>query len=50
MPNLGRKWVVRDRYGHEIYMTEERWRHIPEYHPELEGYLDDVLNTLKTGR
>jgi len=31
-------------------MTEERWGHILEYHPELEGYLDDVLNTLKTGR
>ena len=50
MPNPGGRWVARDRNGHEIYMTEERWRHILEYHPELEGYLDNVLNTLKTGR
>jgi len=48
--NPGKKWVVRDRYGNEIYLTEERWKHILEYHPELEGHLDDVLETLKTGR
>ncbi|MFQ6100720.1 MAG: hypothetical protein ACE5OS_05745 [Anaerolineae bacterium] len=44
------KWTVQDRYGNEIYLTEERWNHILEYHPELEGHLDNVLNILKKGR
>ncbi len=50
MSSPGKKWVVQDKYGHEIYITEERWAHILEYHPELEGHLDDLLNTLRTGR
>ena len=24
----GRRWAVRDRYGNEIYITNERWEHI----------------------
>ena len=47
---MTKKWVVQDRYGNEIYLTRERWNHILEYHPELEGLVDDVLNTLKMGR
>ncbi len=50
MPNPGKKWVIRDRYGHEIYMTEERWGHALRFHSELEDHLDDVLDTLRTGR
>jgi len=45
-----RKWMVQDRRGREIYLTEERWKHIVEWHDELDGRLDDVLNTLKQGR
>lgn len=30
-------WHVRDRYGHEIYLTQERWNHIINSHPELDG-------------
>jgi hypothetical protein len=41
---------VHDRHGNEIYLTEERWRHALRFHPELNGHLDDVLNTLKYGR
>ena len=26
---------MRDQLGHEIYLTEERWRHICEEHPEM---------------
>ena len=44
------RWTVRDRYGNEIYMTEERWRHIVSKHEELAGHLDDVLRTIKKGR
>ncbi|MEA3345271.1 MAG: hypothetical protein U9Q78_03365 [Chloroflexota bacterium] len=50
MVNHGRKWVVRDRYDNEIYMTQERWRHALRFHPELIGHLEDVLDTLRTGR
>lgn len=44
------RWVVQDRYGNEIYMTQERWQHIISKHRELVGHLDDLLNTLKQGR
>jgi hypothetical protein len=44
------KWTVRDRWGHEIYLTEERWRHIVERHDELMGMLDEVLEALRQGR
>jgi uncharacterized protein YuzE len=27
--------TARDRLAHEIYLTEERWRHISEEHPEM---------------
>jgi len=47
---VAEKWTVRDRRDNEIYLTRERWKHILEYHPELAGHLDDVLNTLRTGR
>ncbi|MCB9079269.1 MAG: hypothetical protein H6631_16840 [Anaerolineaceae bacterium] len=43
-------WTVQDRYGHEIYLTEERWHHILEKHDELEGRLDDLLDTLRYGQ
>lgn len=45
-----RKWLTRDRDGHEIYLTEERWQHIVERHPELQHHLDDVLNAVQRGR
>lgn len=36
------KWTVRDRYGNEIYLTQERWEYILCYHSELERLLDDL--------
>lgn len=44
-----KKWTVQDRYGNEIYLTEERWHHILEARPELESLLDDFLETIRTG-
>lgn len=44
------KWTVQDRYGHSIYLTEERWRHILESRPELEAYFELFLETLRAGR
>lgn len=39
-----------DRLGHSIYLTDERWRHICEEHPEMESYREKVLETLRRGR
>jgi len=44
------KWTVRDRLENEIYLTEERWRHILESRPEMEPFLDEFLETIRTGR
>jgi len=30
-------WVVKDRWGNEIVLTDERWQHITEGHWELTG-------------
>jgi hypothetical protein len=40
---------VRDRYGNQIELTDERWRHIVTYHPELEDRRDEVLETIRKG-
>ncbi|MCP4397901.1 MAG: hypothetical protein GY801_11475 [bacterium] len=44
------RWIVRDRDGREIYLTEERWEHIVQRHGELQNHLDDVLNAVRRGR
>ena len=41
--------MVRDRYGNQIELTDERWQHIVTYHPELENCKDEVLETIHTG-
>ncbi len=43
-------WRVRDRYGHEIYLTQERWNHIIDSHPDLDGHREAVLDTVRKGR
>jgi hypothetical protein len=49
---IGRRWTIRDRYGNEIYLTEERWNHIVEdsNHPELEAYEDYIQDVIQLGR
>jgi len=46
------KWTVQDRYGHLIYLTNERWEHIisPANHPEMEGYCDHLKEVIRTGK
>ncbi|MFN8455963.1 MAG: hypothetical protein U0401_15070 [Anaerolineae bacterium] len=44
------KWSVRDRDGHEIYLTKEQWEHIVSGHSELRHHLDEILNTVRRGR
>lgn len=47
----GRRWVVRDRYGNDIYMTHERWQHIvePVNHPEMSAYEEPLKETIQSG-
>jgi uncharacterized protein YuzE len=39
----GRRWSVRDRYGNDIYLTDERWEHITE---PMNQHYDEVSDTL----
>lgn len=41
---------VTDRWGNRITLTDERWQHIIEWHPELDGFKEEVLNTIRMGR
>ena len=44
------RWTVQVRYGHEVYLTDERWQHIISRHKALTAHLDDVLATIRLGR
>jgi len=48
----GKRWTVQDRFGDEIYLTNERWEHIiaPENHPEMTGYEEQLQDTIKSGQ
>jgi hypothetical protein len=41
---------VTDRWGNRITLTDERWQHIIEWHPELEDFQEEVLETIRKGR
>jgi hypothetical protein len=41
---------VKDRLGHVIYLTDERWYHICDEHPEMQGYKRQVPETVRRGR
>jgi hypothetical protein len=47
---MAARWTVHDRYGNELYLTQERWDYILRYHHQLDGLLDEVLETLRKGR
>lgn len=44
------KWFARDKRGREIYLSAERWQHIVDRHPYMQGHRDDVLTTVKRGK
>ena len=46
------KWpiCIRDRNGHSIYITRERWEHALEHPGMKEDLLKAVLSTLRSGR
>jgi len=44
------KWTIQDKYGNTIYLTEERWKHILESRLDMEPFLEQFLETIRTGR
>ncbi len=42
--------TVIDRYGNEIYLTDERWRHVVRQHAEMLNYKSHLLKTLCDGK
>jgi hypothetical protein len=52
MQKAGRRWSVQDRYGNDIYLTQERWNHIIDEtnHPEMQAYEAYLKRTLRIGR
>lgn len=51
MLNTGKRWTVRDHYGNDIYLTQERWAHITEpiSHPEMTLYEEYLKETIQSG-
>lgn len=44
------RWEMYDRYGNQVYLTQERWQHALEKRPWLIAYFDEVLATIRYGR
>jgi hypothetical protein len=44
------RWTIYDRYGNQLYLTEERWRHALEKRPWLGDLFDDVFDAVRRGR
>ena len=40
---------VKDQLGHDVYLTDERWRHICDEHPEMHGYRAPFFETVHSG-
>ena len=45
-----RRWTERDRFGNEIYITQERWEHVIDSHPEMEGCERELRETIRFGQ
>lgn len=41
---------VVDKDGNVIYLTDERWSHIIEFHPEMLDYKNHLFATLRKGK
>jgi len=39
-----------DQLGYEIYLTDERWNHICEEHPEMHQHESQVIETVQRGQ
>jgi hypothetical protein len=48
----GKRWTVRDRDGNQIYLSQERWRHIvgSDNHPEMVDFEGALRTTIRLGQ
>ena len=46
----GRRWLIEDKNGRSIYLTERQWEHIVERHPEMFEHEQDLMTTIRTGQ
>lgn len=37
---------IKDKLGKDVHLSKERWRHIREYHPDVESY-GEISETLQ---
>jgi hypothetical protein len=46
-----KRWIIQDRYGNMIYLSQERWEHItdPINHPEMSDYENHLRQTIRYG-
>ena len=42
--------TIYDKHGNLIYLTDERWNHIVEFHEEMLNYKKDLIKTLRFGK
>ena len=47
----GKRWIINDRDGNPVYLTEERWQHIidPDNHLEMADYEEYLRTTIRRG-
>lgn len=52
MALTGIRWSTNDRYGNDIYLTNERWQHIIDSinHPDMKNNEEQLRTTIRTGR
>ena len=43
------KEYIQDRFGNQIYITDERWAHVCKMHPDMIGYDQQLRETLRKG-
>lgn len=51
MNHSGKRWIIQDRDGNPIYLTQERWEHITDElnHPEMVDYEEYLKTTIARG-
>ena len=42
--------IVHDRWNNAIYLTDERWEHILEFHEEMAAFRTELFTTLSKGK
>jgi hypothetical protein len=42
-------WIfeVEDKSGRKIHLSDERWKHLNQEHPEVAPYIEDIKDILK---